>query len=427
MRKKSHRLPLLWTHLILLGPLLVTNSCSYLVTPFAWNFSQPPHELSTRISPQAQELINQAFSDLPANSSIIDLNVQLRGFGTDDSGTWINPQRRSFWAFNEKLDDQCFLSAGGVKKFQHADSEYLSRLQSLAKNFGRPVKIFLAALDKTYAPDGRLLEADSPFFVPNEYVEKIAKEHPGSFLPVISIHPYRKNALADLEHWGEQGIKYLKWLPSSMGINPADERILPFYTIMKKFKMVLISQVGKDPSSPPNDFADYANPLLLKLPLKLQIPVVVTSLASMGNCQDLEIPQEVTGKSIPCFDLLWRMLQNPHYQKLLYADLAGITSYYHLGRPLTTILENPLLHERIINGSDYPLPAFNILIRTKELAKQGLISNEQRALLNEIYDFNPLLFDFVVKRTLRHPQTKQGFLPVIFSWPNYLPEYHRPR
>ena len=57
-----------------------------------------------------------------------------------------------------------------------------------------------------------------------------------------------------------------------------------------------------------------------------------------------------------------------------------------------------------VNGSDYPLPAINALIHTRDFAKWGLIRYRERALLTEIYRRNPLEFDYVLKRTLRLPR-----------------------
>jgi len=67
-----------------------------------------------------------------------------------------------------------------------------------------------------------------------------------------------------------------------------------------------------------------------------------------------------------------------------------------------------------VNGSDYPLPAINVLIRTSTLRKQGYITTEERVLLNEVYDYNPLLFDFVLKRAIRLPGTDQRLPASIF-------------
>jgi len=48
------------------------------------------------------------------------------------------------------------------------------------------------------------------------------------------------------------------------------------------------------------------------------------------------------------------------------------------------------------------------------LASDGFITKEERSALNEIYDYNPLLFDFALKRTIRHPETKQKLAPSVF-------------
>ena len=88
--------------------------------------------------------------------------------------------------------------------------------------------------------------------------------------------------------------------------------------------------------------------------------------------------------------------------------------FNRMPEPLLAILKRQDLHPRLINGSDYPLPAINFLIHTRSLARDGFITAEERESLNEIYDYNPLLFDFVLKRTVRHPQTKQKFAASVF-------------
>ena len=88
--------------------------------------------------------------------------------------------------------------------------------------------------------------------------------------------------------------------------------------------------------------------------------------------------------------------------------------FNRMPEPMLTILKRQDLHARLVNGSDYPLPAINSLIWTRSLARDGFISAEERQALNEIYDYNPLLFDFVLKRTLRHPQTKKKLAPSVF-------------
>ena len=76
------------------------------------------------------------------------------------------------------------------------------------------------------------------------------------------------------------------------------------------------------------------------------------------------------------------------------------------------------LHGRLVNGSDYPLPAINLLVRTGKLESLGLVTAADRALLNEIDRHNPLAFDFAIKRTVRAQGT--GFADAVFQPPSEL-------
>ena len=90
--------------------------------------------------------------------------------------------------------------------------------------------------------------------------------------------------------------------------------------------------------------------------------------------------------------------------------------YNRVPDALKALLGDASLWPRLVNGSDYPLPAINALFRMSGLADLGVITPEQGGLLAEIYDFNPLLFDFVLKRTLRHPDKRDvGFPARIFQ------------
>jgi hypothetical protein len=72
------------------------------------------------------------------------------------------------------------------------------------------------------------------------------------------------------------------------------------------------------------------------------------------------------------------------------------------------------LHDRLVNGSDYPLPAVSVVIRTGTLVSQGYIDAAQSELLDEIYDYNPLLFDFALKRVVHAPGGDQSFAATVF-------------
>jgi mannonate dehydratase len=134
--------------------------------------------------------------------------------------------------------------------------------------------------------------------------------------------------------------------------------------------------------------------------------------ASLGTGIDLDDSEK---KEISNFDLFLRLMDEKKYQGLLFGEISGITQVNRLPVPLTTMIEREDLHSRLVNGSDYPVPAINVVIWTIRLVSEGFITAEERQLLNQIYDVNPLLFDFVLKRTLRHPKTGSQFPPKSFS------------
>ena len=103
------------------------------------------------------------------------------------------------------------------------------------------------------------------------------------------------------------------------------------------------------------------------------------------------------------------------YEGFLFGEISATTQFNRLPTPLLTLLENTNLHKRLVNGSDYPLPAINIIIQTRSLVKYGMITKQERQYLNEIYQYNPLLFDYVLKRTIRHPKTRTKFDSVVFE------------
>jgi mannonate dehydratase len=65
-----------------------------------------------------------------------------------------------------------------------------------------------------------------------------------------------------------------------------------------------------------------------------------------------------------------------------------------------TLLERDDWHPRLLHGSDYPLPGIPVLTRAPRLADAGLLDAAAVPVLAAIREHNPLLFDFVLKRSL---------------------------
>ena len=361
-------------------------------------------------SPAAQALLDRAFGDLDPALPVIDVHVHALGLGQDGDGTFVNPEKFSPRHPFKRLETNLYLKATGVKGLEHFDRDYLDMLAARARAFPRPVKVHLLAMDQAYRADGTPDLLRTEFHVPNAHVFAAAAAHPELFVPVMSIHPARKDAIQELEACAAKGGRLLKWLPNAQGIDPADPRFDAFYRRMKELGVVLLTHAGEEKAVAVKDAQALGNPLRLRRPLDLGVTVIVAHCASLGKNADLDHP----GRVAPNFELFLRLMGEERYRGQLFADISAMTQFNRLAA-MRTLLRRPELQDRLLNGSDYPLPAVDLVIWTRKLVLLHLITSRERQALNEIYRYDPLLFDFVAKRTLKDPRTGGRLEPGMFT------------
>ena len=375
---------------------------NFFINKIGGNFSK-----NKELSKEAKQMIKEAFKGIN-KKKFIDCHVHILGVDKKNTGCFVNPNMQNFFkAPIEYIKYKIYLSSSGIKKIkgQTIDKQYIVRLNKLIKNFNPEGNFYILAMDKFYYSNGKVDLKKTQFYVPNEYIYRLSKIYK-NLIPIISINPYKKTALKELEKWGNLKIKYMKWLPNTMGINPGDKNLISFYKIMKKYNITLLTHTGKEEAVESSESQELGNPLLLRLPLSMGIKVIAAHCASSGKSIDLDSPEK---NLVSNFELFLRMMDEKKYEGLLFGDISGLTQYNRMDECLEKILNRKDLHKRLINGSDYPLPGINFLIRTKKLYKKGFITKSQKKILNEIYKKNPLMFDFVLKRIIRSPKTKNKF------------------
>ena len=395
--------------------LLSLQACSYLVSPIGGNFSEKPEEMEKKLSKEASELVDKIYAGF-GSECFYDMHVHAVGNGSDGSENWITPEFENFFNFNKHMQFQVYKSATDIKDMKRTEQQYNQRVLSLLKGDKRYPQIFYLAFDYHYNESGQIDKDHSNFYIDNQYVWKMHKKHPEYILPAISIHPDRPNAIKDLKKWANKGVKVVKWLPNAMRIDPSSKSTDAFYKIMKKNDMILLSHVGEEKAVDGEAYQELGNPLLLKKALNLNLNVIMAHAGSRGKCIDYQN----NNQQADCFDLFWRMFQNEKWKDNLYADTSGLTIHARVGKPLKVLLNHPEFHDRLIHGSDYPLPAINFIYRTSQLEDLGYITEGQRELLNEIYDYNPLTFEIALKRSLKHPETGKSFTDEAFKLPGKL-------
>jgi predicted TIM-barrel fold metal-dependent hydrolase len=372
-------------------------------------FDRDPSEMAESLSPEAQRLLDAAFEDV-SPEALLDHHVHIVGVGANGTGTWLHPKMLSWAHPVSRVKALAYLSGADVTDLARADQQYVARLLDLARTAGTG-RLLLLGFDYRYDRDGNRDLEHSEFHTPNRYVFNLAAAHPESFIPAISVHPHRADALAALHRWADRGVRFVKWLPNAMGIDASRERHDAYYRTLIERNMVLLTHVGEEQAVEAEEDQRLGNPLLFRRPLDMGVTVVMAHAASLGSNEDLDHPGEMASN----FELFLRLMEEPRYERHLYGEISAMTQVNRLPEPLLVLLERTDLHHRLINGSDYPLPAINVVIQTRALVWYGLLSREERRWLNEIYDYNPLLFDFAVKRTIHHPESGNRFPASVFT------------
>lgn len=392
---------------------------------FALHRVARPADPVGQLSDEAEALVDAAWAGIDPKRAV-DCHVHVVGIGVGDTGCAVHPRMRSLWHPLHRAKFEVYRLAAGIEDLERADQQYVARLSSLARqqltirrgDKAKPqpfLRLHILAFDRAHRPDGSVDDDATEFYVPNDYVLQLAKLNPDVFLPCGSVHPYRKDAVAELERIAAEGMRCIKWLPSAMRIDPASAQCDPFYAKLAELKLPLLTHGGEEQAVEAGDAQGLSNPLRLRRALDAGVNVIVCHCASSGEDEDLDAPGKPRK---PSFDLFLRLMEDPRYVGQMWGDVSALAQVNRaplLGR----LLARTDLHTRLINGSDYPLPAINVLVRTGKLVELGYIDETQRQLLNEIDRHNPLLFDFVLKRTVRGPGGAQ-FAPSVFMPPRQL-------
>ena len=265
----------------------------------------------------------------------IDGHVHIVGDGSSGSGCWLTiktPWQRLLAYIMVK---SAGLLPGDLK--DGLDRLYVERLLEQVRASSLDA-ILILANELPHDENGKVLEGKGSFYVPNDYILELARQHP-EFIPAVSIHPARPDALEELERCLEAGVRVMKCLPNCQNINCADKRYSPFWERMAEARMILLAHTGGELAVPVLR-ADYADPRILQHPLECGVTVIAAHCGTRCALVDPDYSE-----------VFLNMLQT-------YPNLYGDNSAFNniiKSKYLKKIL--PLeVTRRIVHGSDYPIP-----------------------------------------------------------------------
>jgi mannonate dehydratase len=326
-----------------------------------------------------------------------DCHVHLAGIGDSGPGIMVGPRLAS--VFHPVLNAQrlFYMNAGCVSATSGTvDGNYVTRMADMVAELPAGFKLMLFAFDWLHDDRGEPSPPESTFFVSDDYAHAAAAAHPEAFEWVASIHPYRPDAVARLEMAAARGARAVKWLPAAQNIDPAAARCDAFYAALARLDLPLISHCGAEKAAQSSRLEYLGNPLRLRRALEAGVRVVVAHCATRGEDEDLDHP----GRRQPSFALFGRLMERPEWKGRLFGDISAILLRNRRPDVIGALLARTHWHDRLLNGSDYPLPGILPLISPAALAAHGLLPREAVADLELLREHNPLYFDLAVKRVL---------------------------
>jgi predicted TIM-barrel fold metal-dependent hydrolase len=270
----------------------------------------------------------------------IDGHVHIVGNGKSGSGCWLR-LGATWW---QKSLASYMLRHIGLSDTSldgpDFDERYAAHLLRLVRESSLKAVVILAQ-DEVYAPDGRKMEGVGSFYVPNDYVLRLAREHP-EFIPAVSIHPARPDALEELDRCLDEGAAMLKLLPNCHNVDCNDLRHRRFWERMAEARLPLLAHTGGEHTVEVINAA-YSDPRVLVHPLECGVTVIAAHAATKSGLGDPEY-----------FHIFAGMLEK-------WPNLHGDTSAWHV--PLRGRFANRcvgpdagLMAERLLHGSDFPVP-----------------------------------------------------------------------
>jgi len=305
----------------------------------------------------------------------IDCHVHVIGTGKYGSGCWYHPRGLT------RIGEPVLLRAMGLRAADlRADFEtiYVEALLAQVRESGLDAVVILAQ-EEPYRDDGTLIADTGSFYVPNDYVLGLAKKHP-EFLPAVSIHPARRDALDELERCIEGGAVMLKCLPNCQNMDWNDRRYRPFLERMAESGLILLAHTGSERTMPVLR-PDLATPRMLTQALE----VGVTCIAAHCGTGMIALDPDY-------FDDFVSMTKR--YPNL-YGDnsaLAGLSLRFR-PRQIRRIREDDELAARILYGSDLPVPPSGLVMAAFGMMGWGDYLASRR-------HENPLARDVMLKRAL---------------------------
>ena len=305
-------------------------------------------------------------------AKIIDIHVHF--------GAPYDPASGCYWSETfEKTAAYWFMKLMSGSLFKKLTIAHIEKkLLEIINDSKKVDKCVLLAMDKVYDENGNAKDNETHLYVPNTYI-KTMSENNTRVLFGASVHPYRTNWENELEYCILNGACLCKWIPSSQQIDPANNKCIPFYQTLADHNFPLLVHCGPEYAIPTsnNTYKEMNNPKHLRSALNMGVTVIIAhcSLPYL-NMLDIEYQDDLAE-----FYKLFEDAQINNWK--LYSDVSALAT--PLRSSYISDVKRKIPHEKLLFGSDYPLPASELSYKNSKNVFKWL-----KLFFEELFTKNPI-------------------------------------
>lgn len=265
----------------------------------------------------------------------------------------------TFNRFYDKLAIRFFGKKLGIKPkelFKDPYGAYTNTLVNMVRDSEHLSKTVLFGVDARVDEKGNEIHKDLTVCATNDDVLALYEKNSDVIIPFFSINPMRPDALDLIDKYSELGFKGAKFLQNYWGVDTKEDRYRPYFEKLKEKNIPLIVHIGSENSV--HSFKSCEKIEMLEHPLEVGVNVIAAHMAL--SYQPLN-PFKVFSKNPKHFnEEYFTLLQMLEKHDNLYADISALLTPVR-AKVLRHLSEQEHIHEKLLFGTDYPVPFTSVL------------------------------------------------------------------
>jgi mannonate dehydratase len=167
---------------------------------------------------------------------------------------------------------------------------------------------------------------------------------------------------------------------------------------MVKHDLPLLAHTGAEYAVDVPSGQTYNNPLLFRRALDHGVKVIFAHCASLGKSRDIDKGEN--GPMVPSIELFARIMADHRHENLALGGFSAVTMVNRDREVIEQIVRTEEWHDRLVYGSDYPLPAVTPIFSPRNFVQWGMLPESEAEILSQVRRYNPMLFDVMLKRRI---------------------------